>query len=89
MSYSEGDKVKWNWGNGTGTGKITKVYHQKITRTSTMLKVTFSASAGLKTYAMVAAPNESTVGYQTRICIHWHQTATTAARRPNAASPQP
>ena len=69
--------------------KFSSVTDQKITRTSTMLKVTFSASAGLKIYAMVAAPNESTVGYQTRICIHWHQTATTAARRPNAALTQP
>ena len=29
--YSEGDKVKWNWGNGTGTGKVVKKYTQKIT----------------------------------------------------------
>ena len=30
-NLSEGDKVKWDWGNGTGTGKIVKVYTQKIT----------------------------------------------------------
>ena len=29
--YSEGDKVKWDWGNGTGTGKVVKKYTQKIT----------------------------------------------------------
>ncbi|KAA9006118.1 hypervirulence associated TUDOR domain-containing protein [Histidinibacterium aquaticum] len=32
MAYSEGDKVEWDWGNGTGTGKVTKVYTRKITR---------------------------------------------------------
>lgn len=31
-SYSEGDKVEWDWGNGTGTGKVQKTYTQKITR---------------------------------------------------------
>ncbi|WP_432255263.1 DUF2945 domain-containing protein [Limimaricola sp. AA108-03] len=44
MSYSEGDKVKWNWGNGTGTGKITKVYHQKITKTISGAEITRNAS---------------------------------------------
>ena len=33
MAYSEGDEVKWNWGNGTGTGKITKTIDgSEITR---------------------------------------------------------
>ena len=31
-NYSEGDKVEWDWGNGTGTGKVQKTYTQKITR---------------------------------------------------------
>ncbi|MEM5541127.1 DUF2945 domain-containing protein [Sulfitobacter sp. AS92] len=31
MSYREGTKVEWDWGNGTGTGKIVKKYTQKIT----------------------------------------------------------
>ena len=44
MSYSEGDKVKWNWGNGTGTGKITKVYTQKITRKIDGSEITRKAS---------------------------------------------
>jgi hypothetical protein len=30
-SYSEGDRVEWDWGNGTASGKIEKVYTQKIT----------------------------------------------------------
>ena len=31
-SYNVGDKVKWDWGNGTGTGKVQKTYEKKITR---------------------------------------------------------
>lgn len=31
-SYNVGDKVKWNWGSGTGTGKVEKTYEEKITR---------------------------------------------------------
>ena len=29
--YSEGTKVEWDWGDGTATGKIQKVYTQKQT----------------------------------------------------------
>ncbi|MEQ5871865.1 DUF2945 domain-containing protein [Sagittula sp. NFXS13] len=29
--FDEGDKVKWDWGNGEGTGTIQKKYTRKIT----------------------------------------------------------
>jgi len=32
MAYNVGDKVKWEWGEGTAKGEIKKVYTQKITR---------------------------------------------------------
>ncbi|WP_224814833.1 DUF2945 domain-containing protein [Hasllibacter sp. MH4015] len=31
-SYSQGDKVEWDWGNGTAKGTVEKTYTQKITR---------------------------------------------------------
>ena len=31
MSYQTGTKVEWDWGNGTGTGKVVKKYTRKIT----------------------------------------------------------
>lgn len=31
-AYNKGTKVKWNWGNGTGTGKVEKSYTEKVTR---------------------------------------------------------
>ncbi len=30
--YKVGDKVKWDWGKGTATGKVEKTYDRKITR---------------------------------------------------------
>ena len=42
--YSEGDKVKWDWGNGTGTGKVVKKYTQKITLKIDGSEVTRDAS---------------------------------------------
>jgi len=31
--FSKGDKVAWDWGNGTATGRVEKTYARKITRT--------------------------------------------------------
>ena len=44
MAYREGTKVEWDWGNGTGTGKITKKYTQKITLKIDGSEVTRDAS---------------------------------------------
>lgn len=33
MAYSKNDTVKWNWGNGTGTGKVTEVHTSDIEKT--------------------------------------------------------
>lgn len=33
MSYSEGDKVKWKWGDGYGRGTVQSVFEEKTTRT--------------------------------------------------------
>ncbi|WP_102109090.1 DUF2945 domain-containing protein [Oceaniglobus roseus] len=42
--YSEGTKVQWSWGNGTGTGKVVKKYTQKITKKIKGSEVTRDAS---------------------------------------------
>ena len=44
MARNVGDVVKWNWGDGTGTGEITKVYTQKTTVTIKRTEVTRDAS---------------------------------------------
>lgn len=43
-SYSEGDKVEWDWGNGTGTGKVEKTYTHRVTRTLKGSEVTRNGS---------------------------------------------
>ena len=30
--YNVGDKVAWNWGNGTGSGKVSEKFTEKVTR---------------------------------------------------------
>ncbi|EFL90492.1 DUF2945 domain-containing protein [Ahrensia sp. R2A130] len=42
--YSEGTNVEWDWGNGTGTGKIDTKYTEKITRKIKGNEVTREAS---------------------------------------------
>ena len=39
-----GDTVEWNWGNGTGTGKVTERFTSKVTRTIDGTDVTRDAS---------------------------------------------
>ena len=29
----KGTEVKWSWGNGTATGKVTQTFTEKVTRT--------------------------------------------------------
>lgn len=41
---SEGDRVEWDWGDGTGTGTVQKTYTQKITRTLKGTEVTRDGS---------------------------------------------
>ena len=48
--YSEGTKVEWTWGNGTGTGTVQKVYTQKRTLTIDGNDVTREASDDCPSY---------------------------------------
>ncbi|MFD1341545.1 hypervirulence associated TUDOR domain-containing protein [Litorisediminicola beolgyonensis] len=44
MGYATGDKVEWDWGNGTGTGEIVERFTEKVTRTIKGTEVTRDAS---------------------------------------------
>lgn len=39
-----GDEVTWNWGNGTGTGKVTERFTSKVTRTISGAEITRNAT---------------------------------------------
>lgn len=43
-AYSEGDKVEWEWGNGTAQATVKKVYTQRITLKIKGNEVTRNAS---------------------------------------------
>lgn len=44
-SYSEGDKVEWDWGNGTGTGKVQSSFEKSVTRKIKGSEVTRNGSS--------------------------------------------
>lgn len=44
MRYNVGDKVQWNWGKGTGTGKVDQIYTEKVTRKIDGSEITRNAS---------------------------------------------
>ena len=44
MAYDKGTKVEWDWGNGTGTGKVSEVHTSKVTKTIKGNEVTRNAS---------------------------------------------
>lgn len=50
MSFSEGDKVKWNWGKGTGEGTVKKVYTRKTTRKIKGSEITKNGSKDCPAY---------------------------------------
>jgi len=49
-TYSQGTKVKWDWGSGTATGEITKVYTAKVTRKIKGTEVTRDADDDCPAY---------------------------------------
>lgn len=49
-TFSKGDTVTWNWGNGTGTGKITERFTDDVTRTIDGSEITRKADADCPAY---------------------------------------
>ncbi len=43
-TYKEGDEVRWNWGDGTATGKIQSIFPEKTTRSIKGSEVTRNGS---------------------------------------------
>lgn len=50
MAYDTGDRVEWDWGSGTGSGKITRVYTEKVTVTLKGSEVTRNADDDCPAY---------------------------------------
>lgn len=45
MGYQSGDKVEWDWGDGTATGEVEETHQSSITRTIKGSKVTRNGSS--------------------------------------------
>ncbi len=44
----EGTTVKWNWGNGTATGKVVETHAEKVTKTIKGEQITRKGEQGNK-----------------------------------------
>lgn len=51
--FGKGSRVAWNWGNGTGAGKVDAVFTQGVTRTIKGKEITRNASAENPAYLIV------------------------------------
>lgn len=43
QAFTEGTKVAWDWGDGTGEGKVVDVFRERVTRTLKGTEVTRNA----------------------------------------------
>lgn len=53
MAYGKGDRVRWNWGNGTGEGAVEEVFTEKVTREIKGSEVTRNADAENPAYLIM------------------------------------
>lgn len=58
MGFSKGDKVEWDWGDGTGQGQIDKVYTQKTTVTIKGTEVTRDADEDCPAFLIVQSDGD-------------------------------
>ena len=49
-AYDKGTRVEWNWGNGTGTGKVVETFTSRVTRTLQGTEVTRDADSDNPAY---------------------------------------
>lgn len=52
-AYAKGDKVKWNWGKGTGTGKVEERFDRRVQRTIKGSKIVKNGSKDNPAYLIV------------------------------------
>lgn len=58
-AYEEGDRVVWDWGNGTASGEIIKMYTRKQTLTIKGHEVTREADDACPAYRIDTGDSEA------------------------------
>jgi hypothetical protein len=58
MAFRKGSTVRWNWGNGTATGKIIERFTATVTRTIKGARITRNASAKEPAYLIEQADGD-------------------------------
>lgn len=57
-AFEEGSCVKWQWGEGTGTGEVMEVHTSRVTRTLKGTEVTRNADADNPAYVIRQADGD-------------------------------
>lgn len=65
--FSVGDSVEWDWGGGTGEGKITERHTEKVTKTIKGNEVTRNADADEPAYLIEQADGNEVLKSATEI----------------------
>ncbi len=65
--YAEGDRVEWDWGNGTGTGIVQQKYTQKRTLKIKGTEVTRDAADDDPAYKIEQADGDVVLKKHTEI----------------------
>lgn len=51
-TFRKGQKVEWNWGNGTGTGEVVDSYTERVTKTISGSEATRNADEDNPAYLL-------------------------------------
>ena len=57
-TYTKGDKVEWDWGNGVASGEIAKIYKTDVTRTIKGEEVTRHATDECPAYGIIQSDGD-------------------------------
>lgn len=62
-----GTILTWNWGNGTATGKVQEVFHEKVTRTLQGTEVTKNGTSDNPAYLIKQADGDKVLKLQSKV----------------------
>lgn len=67
IKFCQGDEVRWNWGNGTGSGRVSESFTEKVTRTINGTEVTRNADEENPAYLIVQEDGDRVLKSQSEL----------------------